>query len=146
MKRSSFALASLACLAAQSLSASELLLPPPYVAVTIESNSVEGTRIETGQRYSVYVMHEGNGTHSALLVDASGLVIHEGVPAYVKSCNDTAMLWPDSANARLELSSDPDVAQLRVPASKLNPCLLILELPLVARNTTPARPNPGIPN
>jgi len=144
MKCHSVVIASLACFAANVSTASGLL-PPPLLGVTIETLGVEGARVETGKRYRIYVTTRQDGSFSGLLIDEEGLEIHKDVPVRVHHCNDTSLRWPDVALARVMATNDDTVALLIAPAVKLNPCILTLDLPLVADNSVPARPNPGIP-
>lgn len=146
MKRYSFALASVACLTASISSASEsAMLPPTQLAVTIEAG-VPGTRVESGKRYMIYVTVRGDGSHSGLLIGEDGLEVHKDLPLRVKDCNDTSLRWPDSTSAQVWTSNDATVAQLVAFSVRLNPCIVVLDLPLVAQSHIPGRPNPGMPN
>jgi hypothetical protein len=144
MKCHSVVFASLASFAANVSSAGDLL-PPPMLTVTIETLGVEGARVETGKRYTIYVTTARDGSFSGLLIGEDGLEVHKNVPVRVQRCDDTSLRWPDASVAQVLSTSDAAVAQLIAPAVKLNPCIIALDLPLVAGSGVPARPNPGIP-
>ena len=144
MKQYSWTLAALACLGTNVSSGSELL-PPPYVAITIEAQEIEDTRVEVGKRYMIYIATLRDGSYSALLVGEDGVEVHDDLPVQVRSCDDTSLRWPDSAGAQVRSTTDAAVAQLVVFPVRLNPCLIQLDLPIAADNTLPARPTPGIP-
>jgi hypothetical protein len=133
----------MACLAA-SISAASELLPPPQLVVTVETIGVQGTRVEAGKRYTIYVTARSDGSHSGLLVRDDGLEIYQDLPVRVQGCHDTSLLWPDTTGASVWSTSDAAVARLVAYAVRLNPCVLTLDLPLTL-SPIPARPTPGIP-
>jgi hypothetical protein len=144
MKCDSVVFASLACFAANVSTAADLL-PPPLLTVTIETLGVEGARVEIGRRYTIYVTTAQDGSFSGLLIGEDGREVHKNVPVRVQRCDDASLSWPDATVAQVLSTSDSTVAQLIAPAVKLNPCIIMLDLPIVAGTRVPARPNPGIP-
>lgn len=119
-------------------------LPPPLLTVAIEAVDLEGVRVETGKEYSIYI-DSSRLPYSALLTDASGEPLYEEVPARVEKCEDSALAWPDRTVAHVQaLVDNKEGAELVAYAGRLNPCLLILDLPIVIPSAG-SPPNRGDP-